>query len=191
MPRKERYPYSHHVNKTRKEHKCVACGKIIPKGSTARYKNGFDGKRMYIHCVPDCDKFKLNYTLPAILHNSFNLEDEHHIDVTTEKPGVVSLWIPIPGEEGEGIYGDILWGDFRRLYDALKKVFDVSEDKPKEKPTIKGYDFKCPKCGKWVDATDLVGSVINELHTEGDMECPHCGVLVVFQWELANWGADE
>ena len=49
MPRKEPYPYSHWVEKTRKEHKCGLCGEMIPKGSKARYKNMFDGTREYIH----------------------------------------------------------------------------------------------------------------------------------------------
>jgi len=55
MPRKEKYPYSHHISKTRKEHRCNGCGGIIPKGSRARYKNLFTGKRGYAHeFYPNC-----------------------------------------------------------------------------------------------------------------------------------------
>ncbi len=54
MPRTEPYPYSHYVNKTRKDHKCEICWDIIPRGSKARYKNLFTGKRGYIHNFPPC-----------------------------------------------------------------------------------------------------------------------------------------
>lgn len=56
MPRKERYPYSHHIEKTRKDHMCERCYKIIPKGSQANYKNLFTGKRGYIH-FPSCKEY--------------------------------------------------------------------------------------------------------------------------------------
>ena len=49
MPRKEPFPYSHYIKKTRKEHRCELCGGIIISGSQARYKNLFTGKRGYIH----------------------------------------------------------------------------------------------------------------------------------------------
>lgn len=51
MPRKEPFPYSHFVKKTRKNHKCEKCGQIISKGSMAQYKNLFTGCRGYIHIV--------------------------------------------------------------------------------------------------------------------------------------------
>jgi len=51
MPRKEPFPYSHFINKTRKDHKCEKCGDVILKGSRAQYKNLFTGKRGYIHIV--------------------------------------------------------------------------------------------------------------------------------------------
>lgn len=47
--RREPYPYSHSVEKTRKEHKCERCGGIISKGKRANYKNLFTGKRGYVH----------------------------------------------------------------------------------------------------------------------------------------------
>ena len=53
MPRKEPYPYSHWIKKTRKEHKCDICGLVIPVGVEARYKNGLAGKQ-YIHGWPSC-----------------------------------------------------------------------------------------------------------------------------------------
>jgi hypothetical protein len=49
MPRKEPYPYSHRVENTRKDHLCQLCGEWILKGSRARYKNLFTGRRAYIH----------------------------------------------------------------------------------------------------------------------------------------------
>lgn len=52
---KEPYPYSHHVSKTRKDHKCAYCSEIISKGSKANYKNLFTGKRGYIH-FPECPR---------------------------------------------------------------------------------------------------------------------------------------
>ena len=47
----------HLVEKTRKDHECHYCGEIIPKGSRAKYRNAFTGKRDYYHS-PDCPKFK-------------------------------------------------------------------------------------------------------------------------------------
>jgi hypothetical protein len=54
MPRKEKFPYSHSVHKTRTPHKCEMCGEIIPVGSMASYKNHFTGKRGYIHEPRGC-----------------------------------------------------------------------------------------------------------------------------------------
>lgn len=56
MPRKEPFPYSHYIKKTRKYHICRLCKEIIVKGSSARYKNLFTGKKAYIHTI--CPKIK-------------------------------------------------------------------------------------------------------------------------------------
>ena len=50
MPITERWP---HYVKTRKEHKCALCHRIIPIGAQARSKNGFD-KKHYYHEYPPC-----------------------------------------------------------------------------------------------------------------------------------------
>jgi len=59
MSRKEPFPYSHYVMKTRKEHRCELCRKMIPKGVQARYKNLFTGEKGYIHSIPDCEQAAL------------------------------------------------------------------------------------------------------------------------------------
>ena len=51
MPRTEIRP--HYVTRTRKDHPCIRCGGIIPRGSFVRYKNLFTGKRGYMH-FPNC-----------------------------------------------------------------------------------------------------------------------------------------
>ena len=56
MPRTERSP--HYVTKTRKDHLCIRCNGIIPRGSFVRYKNLFTGKRGYSH-FPDCPPRKV------------------------------------------------------------------------------------------------------------------------------------
>ena len=56
MPRTEPFPYSHYVMKTRKDHKCEMCRKLIRKGVQARWKSLFTGKRGYIHSVPTCEQ---------------------------------------------------------------------------------------------------------------------------------------
>lgn len=58
MWRKEKFPYSHFVDKTRTNHGCAICKLWIPAGAAARYKNLFTGKRGYIHNRPDCNFFK-------------------------------------------------------------------------------------------------------------------------------------
>jgi len=45
--------------KTRKEHRCELCRKMIPKGVQARYKNLFTGEKGYIHSIPDCEQAAL------------------------------------------------------------------------------------------------------------------------------------
>jgi hypothetical protein len=49
MPRKEKFPYSHFVDKTRKEHECGLCWDVIRIGEHARYKNLSTGERGYVH----------------------------------------------------------------------------------------------------------------------------------------------
>jgi len=74
MPRKEPFPYSHHVKKTRKDHKCEACGGVIPTGSRADYKNLFTGKRGYRHyLMRDCAPFLEEHRLRMKKINEQNL----------------------------------------------------------------------------------------------------------------------
>jgi len=58
MPRTEPFPYSHYVTKTRTEHKCELCRRVIPIGVQARWKSLFTGRRGYIHSVPTCEQIK-------------------------------------------------------------------------------------------------------------------------------------
>lgn len=47
----------HTVKKTRTEHLCHRCDEVIPKGSTAQYRNTFTGARDYYH-YGECPRFK-------------------------------------------------------------------------------------------------------------------------------------
>jgi predicted metal-binding protein len=74
MPRTEPFPYSHFVDRTRKEHKCELCGYPIVRGAKARYKNLLTGKRGYIHNIPGCPDLVGAYLIePVIDHSVRNL----------------------------------------------------------------------------------------------------------------------
>lgn len=79
MPRKEKFPYSHSVDKTRKEHKCGLCGGIIEVGEHARYKNLLTGGRGYVHGnFPYCYENKVR----AEMYGDNNSREKVKIDST-------------------------------------------------------------------------------------------------------------
>jgi len=66
MSRKEPFPYSHSVARTRCEHKCERCGQVISIGSRARYKNLFTGRRGHIHELPTSCSIKTDKAPPIV-----------------------------------------------------------------------------------------------------------------------------